>query len=122
MGTSKSLSKTKGLDMAEVDLFSEVDKSYDIKYNVKKYKDVVMTKVISASQARANIYNLIDETAQNHEPVLITGKRNNVVMLSQEDWNAIEETLYLNSVPELAKSIQDSMKATDEEFSENIEW
>jgi len=81
-----------------------------------------MTKVMSASQARANIYKLIDETAQNHEPVLITGKRNNVVMLSQEDWNAIEETLYLNSVPELAKSIQDSMDAPDDEFSENIEW
>jgi len=81
-----------------------------------------MTKVMSASQARANIYNLIDETAQNHEPVLITGKRNNAVMLSQEDWNAIEETLYLNAIPELAKSIQDSMSASDDEFSESIEW
>ena len=81
-----------------------------------------MSKVMSASQARANIYKLIDETAQNHEPVLITGKRNNVVMLSQEDWNAIEETLYLNSIPKLAKSIQDSMNASDDEYSENIEW
>ena len=81
-----------------------------------------MTKVISASQARANIYNLIDETAQNHEPVLITGKRNNVVMLSQEDWNAIEETLYLNTIPHLATSIQNAMSTSDDEFSEIIEW
>ena len=81
-----------------------------------------MTKIMSASQARANIYKLIDETAQSHEPILITGKRNNVVMLSQEDWNAIEETIYLNAVPELAKSIQDSMSASNDEFSENVEW
>ena len=81
-----------------------------------------MTKVMSASSVRANIYKLIDETAQNHEPILITGKRNNVVMLSQEDWNAIEETLYLNSIPGLAKSIQEAMDKSNNEFSESIEW
>ncbi|MEA3554451.1 MAG: type II toxin-antitoxin system Phd/YefM family antitoxin [Campylobacterota bacterium] len=81
-----------------------------------------MTKVMSVSQVRANIYNVMDETAQTHEPILITGKRNNVVMLSQEDWNAIEETLYLNSIPNMVSSIQDSMNAPDSEFSENIEW
>jgi len=77
---------------------------------------------MSVSQVRADIYNVMDETAQSHEPVLITGKRNNVVMLSQEDWNAIEETLYLNAIPNMASSIQESMNAPDEEFSENIEW
>ncbi len=81
-----------------------------------------MTKVMSVSQVRADIYNVMDETAQSHEPVLITGKRNNVVMLSQEDWNAIEETLYLNSIPNMTSSIQESMKASDSEFSETVEW
>lgn len=81
-----------------------------------------MARVMSVSQVRADIYNVMDETAQSHEPVLITGKRNNVVMLSQEDWNAIEETLYLNSIPKMASSIQESMNASDEEFSEDIEW
>jgi len=81
-----------------------------------------MTKVIPVSQARANIYKLIDETAQSHEPILITGKRNNAVMISQEDWNAIAETLYLNSIPEMATSITEAMNAPDSEFSENIEW
>ncbi|MEA3492720.1 MAG: type II toxin-antitoxin system Phd/YefM family antitoxin [Campylobacterota bacterium] len=81
-----------------------------------------MTKVMSVSQVRADIYNVMDETAQTHEPILITGKRNNVVMVSQEDWNAIEETLYLNSIPNMVSSIQDSMNAPDSEFSENIEW
>jgi len=81
-----------------------------------------MARVMSVSQVRADIYNVMNETAQTHEPVLITGKRNNVVMLSQEDWNAIEETLYLNSIPNMASSIQDSMNADDSEFSEDIEW
>ena len=81
-----------------------------------------MPKIMSASQARADIYNLMDETAQTHEPILITGKRNNVVMISQEDWNAIEETIYLNSIPNMANSIQEAMNADDSEFSEDIQW
>lgn len=81
-----------------------------------------MTKVMSVSQVRADIYNVMDETAQSHEPVLITGKRTNAVMLSQEDWNAIEETLYLNSIPNMVSSIQESMNADDSEFSETVEW
>ncbi len=81
-----------------------------------------MTKIIPVSQARANIYSLMDETAQTHEPILITGKRGNVVMLSQEDWNAIEETLYLNAIPGMASSIKEAMDAPDSEFSEEIEW
>ena len=81
-----------------------------------------MSKIMSASQVRADIYNLMDETAQTHEPILITGKRNNAVMLSYEDYKAIEETLYLNSIPNLVASIQESMKEDDSEFSETIEW
>ena len=81
-----------------------------------------MTKVMSVSQVRADIYNVMDETALTHEPILITGKRNNAVMLSEEDWNAIEETLYLNSIPSLASSIQESMNAPDSEFRDTVEW
>ena len=77
---------------------------------------------MSVSQVRADIYNIMDETAQTHEPILITGKRNNAVMLSQEDWNAIEETLYLNAIPNMVSSIQSAIKVPDSEFSENIEW
>jgi len=81
-----------------------------------------MTKVMTVSQARTNIYKIMDETAQTHEPIMITGKRNNVVMISEEDWNAIEETLYLNSVSGMASSIKEAMDAPDSEFSEDIEW
>ena len=81
-----------------------------------------MTKIIPVSQARANIYSLMDETSETHEPILITGKRNNVVMISQEDWNAIEETLYLNSIRGMTSSIKEAMDAPDSEFSEDIQW
>ncbi|MDA3908548.1 MAG: type II toxin-antitoxin system Phd/YefM family antitoxin [Sulfurimonas sp.] len=81
-----------------------------------------MTKVMTVSQARTNIYKIMDETSQTHQPIMITGKRNNVVMISEEDWNAIEETLYLNSVTGMADSIKEAMNAPDSEFSEDIEW
>jgi len=81
-----------------------------------------MTKVMTVSQARTNIYKIMDETADTHQPIMITGKRNNVVMISEEDWNAIEETLYLNNIPNMTASIQEMMKAPNNEFSENIEW
>ncbi len=81
-----------------------------------------MTKVMTVSQARSNIYKIMDETAETHQPIMITGKRNNVVMLSEEDWNAIEETLYLNSIPGMADSIKDAMNAPNSEFSEEVEW
>ena len=77
---------------------------------------------MSVSQVRSDIYNIMDETSQTHEPILITGKRNNVVMLSQEDWNAIEETLFLNNIPNMVSSIQESMHAPDSEFSDTVEW
>ena len=81
-----------------------------------------MTKVMTVSQARTNIYKIMDETAETHQPIMITGKRNNVVMLSEEDWNAIEETLFLNAIPGMASSIKEAMDAPNSEFSENIEW
>ena len=81
-----------------------------------------MTKAISASQARANIFTIMDEAASSHEPILITGKRNNVVMLSQEDWNAIQETLFLMSIPNMKESIIKGMNTPISECSEDLEW
>ncbi len=81
-----------------------------------------MTKVMTVSQARTNIYKIMDETAETHQPIMITGKRNNVVMISEEDWNAIEETLFLNSIPGMATSIKEAMDAPNSEFSEDVEW
>ena len=60
---------------------------------------------LSATEARSKLYRLIDETADSHKPILITGQRNNAVLLSEEDWNSIQETLYLISVPGMTESI-----------------
>ncbi len=81
-----------------------------------------MTKVMSASKARENIFSLIDETAATHQPILITGKRNNVVMISEDDYNAIQETFYLSSNPALKASIVDGLNTSLEECSDKIEW
>lgn len=81
-------------------------------------------KPITATEARSKLYNLIDETAQNHVPVLITGKRNNAVLVSQEDWNAIQETLYLVSIPGMKESIIEGGNTPVEECIplEKLEW
>ena len=79
-------------------------------------------QTITASEARANLYRLIDETAESHQPIVITGKRTNVVLLSAEDWLAIQETLYLLSVPGMRESIAAGMAADTEECSKELDW
>lgn len=77
---------------------------------------------LSATEARANLYRVIDETAESHEPVLITSKRNNAVLLSESDWNAIQETLYLLSVPGMRESIKAGMEEEVEDCTEDLDW
>ena len=64
---------------------------------------------ITASVARANFYRLIDHAAESHEPVTITGKRSSAVLISADDWSAIQETLYLLAFPGMRESIKDAM-------------
>jgi antitoxin YefM len=64
---------------------------------------------LTASEARAGLYRLIDQTAESHKPVIISGKRANAVLISEEDWSAIQETLYLLSIPGLRESVRDAM-------------
>jgi prevent-host-death family protein len=77
---------------------------------------------LNATEARANLYKLIDDTAVNHEPVIITGKRGNAVLLAEEDWNAINETLYLLSVPGMRESIIDGMQETLVDCVSELDW
>ncbi len=77
---------------------------------------------ISATDARAKLYRLIDEAAAAHEPILITGQRNNAVLVSQEDWNAIQETLYLLSVPGMRESIHEGMNTPIEDCDPELSW
>ena len=78
--------------------------------------------VLTASAARANLYNLIDETNASHEPVIISGKRSNAVLISEDDWNAIQETLYLTSIPGMKDSITAGMKEPLEKSVKKLDW
>jgi prevent-host-death family protein len=77
---------------------------------------------ITASEARANLYRLIDEAASSHQPLLISGKRNKAVLISEEDWTAIQETLCLLSVPGMRESIREGMDTPVDECSESMDW
>ena len=67
--------------------------------------------VISASRARAQLYGLLDKAAESGEPIQITGRRNNAVLVSERDWRAVQETLYLLSIPGMRASIRKGLKA-----------
>ncbi|MDB4196987.1 type II toxin-antitoxin system Phd/YefM family antitoxin [Ascidiaceihabitans sp.] len=77
---------------------------------------------VNVTEARANLYKLIDDASASHEPVVITGKRGNAVLLSEGDWNAINETLYLLSVPGMRTSIIEGMQENLDETSTELEW
>jgi PHD/YefM family antitoxin component YafN of YafNO toxin-antitoxin module len=79
---------------------------------------------ITASNARKGLYRLMDLTTESHKPIIITGKSNNVIMISEEDWRAVEETLYLNSVPDLAKELIERKSDKDTEFIDesDMDW
>ena len=76
----------------------------------------------SASEARKRLYNLVDEVKETHEPVQIVGKRNSAVLISEEDWRAIQETLYLMSVPGMRESIKEGLETPIEKTSEEPGW
>ena len=77
---------------------------------------------LTATDARANLYRLIDETAESHDPVHITGPRNNAVLVSEEDWNEIQETLYLLAVPGMRESIREGLKTPVSKMAKVLRW
>ena len=79
-------------------------------------------KTITVSKARETLYRLLDEAASSHEPIQITGMRNNVVMISEADWSAIQETLHLLSIPGMRESIREGMETPLEDTSEEPGW
>lgn len=79
-------------------------------------------KTINATEARKDIYNLINSIVQSHRPIQIQGKTGSVIMLSESDWSAIQETLYLDSIPGMTDSIIEGMKTTEDECSKELKW
>ena len=74
----------------------------------------------TVSEARANFYRLVDDSA--HKPVRITGKRSNAVLVSEDDWNAIQETLHLLSIPGMRESIRKGLKAPVKGLARKLTW
>lgn len=77
---------------------------------------------LTASEARANLYRLMDEAAESHQPIHITGKRTNAVLIAAEDWQAIQETLFLLSVPGMRESIKEGMAEPLDKSARELDW
>jgi len=77
---------------------------------------------LTATEARKRLYSLVDEVVESHDPVQIAGKRNTVILVSEADWRAIQETLYLTSIPGMRESIREGLKTPVEECDEGLDW
>lgn len=79
---------------------------------------------INITNARKDLYNLVESVGLFHEPALIVGKKTNAVLISEDDWSAIQETLYLNSIPGMTKSILEGANESIEDCvsEETVEW
>ena len=78
--------------------------------------------IMSATEARKQLYQLLDDVSRSHEPVQITGKRGNAVLVSEEDWRAVQETLYLVSIPGMRESILEGMATPAAELEDKPGW
>lgn len=79
-------------------------------------------KTLTATEARRILYRLLDEVAVTSEPVQITGKRARAVLVSEQDWRALQETVHLTSIPGMAESIREGMATPIDECVEELDW
>ena len=79
-------------------------------------------KTLTATQARKDIYRLLDEASDTHTPIQITGKRSNAVLISEDDWRSIQETLFLTAIPGMQESIVEGLNTPLEETEEELDW
>jgi len=77
---------------------------------------------LKASKARASFYKLLDQAAASHEPIQITGKRSNAILISEDDWRSIQETLYLLSIPGMRESIRKGLKTPVKDCDTKLKW
>ena len=77
---------------------------------------------LTATDARKKFFTLIDDVAESHEPIQIEGKRNSAILISEEDWRAIQETLYPESFPNMRESIIKGLNTPVEECETGIGW
>ena len=79
-------------------------------------------QTVTATKARSMIYKLIDDASDSHEPIQITGKRSNAVLVAEDDWRAIQESLYLVSIPGMRESIRSGLATPVSECAKKLDW
>ncbi len=85
------------------------------------YEEVGMSS-ISITNARKDLYRIVESVNETHEPMVTTGKRGNAILVGEEDWRSISETLYLTSIPGMRDSILQGMDEALSEASEELDW
>lgn len=101
----------------------QIDNMYANTYVVVLLNSVkIPMKTLTATQARKDIYRLLDETSDTHQPIQIIGKRSNAVLIGEDDWRSIQETLYLASIPGMQESIIEGIQTPLEETEEELDW
>jgi antitoxin YefM len=103
----------------------KLDKAYAMTYyfgikNPLNQRRIMPT--LTATEARSNLYRLIDEAASSHEPIIIKGKRGSAVLISEDDWRAIQETMYLLNIPGMRESIREGLATPIEECTRELDW
>jgi antitoxin YefM len=79
-------------------------------------------RTVTVAEARQTFEALSDQVADSHEPVLITSERNHAILIAEDDWRAINETLYLLSIPGMRESIREGLATPLDECDDEVEW
>ncbi|MEX0780878.1 MAG: type II toxin-antitoxin system Phd/YefM family antitoxin [Balneolales bacterium] len=79
-------------------------------------------RTLTATQVRKELYRLLDEASETHEPIQITGKRSNAILISEEDWRSIQETLYLTSILGMQESVVEGSETPIDDCDEELNW
>jgi prevent-host-death family protein len=77
---------------------------------------------VKASEAKKNLNRVLDEASESHQPVLITGRRTNAVLVAEDDWRAIQETLYLLGIPGMRESVREGLETPIDECDKDVAW
>lgn len=85
-------------------------------------KERLKMPTLSVTEARTKLYRLIDQASLSHEPIVITGKRGNAVLISEDDWLSIQETMYLLNIPGMRESIREGLATPIENCKEKLDW
>jgi prevent-host-death family protein len=100
----------------------EIDRGRLLAYAIPYAMETMTMTSITATEARKRLYTLVDDVAESHVPIQIAGRRNSAVLISEEDWRAIQETLYLSNIPGMRASIRKGLKTPVDECSQQLKW